>query len=243
MTNAQYFTLRRLHSLLGVFPLGVFLFNHLLTNSSGILGADFFEHKVSLIESLGPALPIVEAVFIFIPLALHIVLGIFIALQARNEYRGAREYKRNWAYILQRWTGWLALVYIVWHVVNLRFLHDPLETPFSMTLADMFYTMPLAAFYVPFYILGSLAVIYHFANGLCTFCMSWGITVGERSQRYVGYAAGGVGAVLAVMLFAAVFAFWNEGRKIDQMEPAEYASYKQELLDIHKKEVKAAELE
>jgi succinate dehydrogenase / fumarate reductase, cytochrome b subunit len=236
MTNAQYFTLRRLHSLLGVFPLGVFLFNHLLTNSSGILGADYFEDKVALIWSLGPLLPIVEAVFIFIPLALHIALGIFIAMQARMEVRGAKEYARNWAYIFQRWTGWIALVFIVWHVITLRFMHDHMVQPFSVKLADMFYDAPQAYFYIPFYFIGSLSVIYHFANGLCTFCMSWGITVGQRSQRYVAWGAGAFGLLLTLMMTTSIFAFWNEGRKMEQMSESERTEYVEYLLSIHEKD-------
>jgi succinate dehydrogenase/fumarate reductase cytochrome b subunit len=36
--DRHYFLIRRLHSLSGVFPIGVFLFPHLLTNSSIVWG-------------------------------------------------------------------------------------------------------------------------------------------------------------------------------------------------------------
>lgn len=239
MTNAQYFTLRRLHSLLGVFPLGVFLFNHLLTNSTGILGAKFFEEKVALIHLLGPALPIVEALFIFIPLSLHIALGVYIATQARHETRGAMaKYGRNWAYTAQRWTGWLALAFILYHVIHLRFIHLPIwDKPFSVTLGEMFYELPFAPFFVLFYLLGGLAVIFHFANGLCTFCMSWGITVGPKSQQAVTYAAGGIGAVLVAMLVTSIFSFWREGAIMNDLahnNPDGFRAYVLELQQVHK---------
>jgi len=233
MDNTNYFLLRRLHSLLGVFPLGIFLFNHLLTNSTLAISMEFFEHKVALIHSLGPLLPFVEAVFIFIPLAIHIVLGVYIALQSRIEI-GAMNYGRNWAYAFQRWTGWIALAYIAYHVIHLRFLHDMAAKPFSMVLAEMFTTMPMAALIVPIYIIGGLAVVYHFANGLCTFCMSWGLTIGPKSQQLVARAAIGLGAVLTLMLLTAVGASIRHGLSDDFRDGAKQQAMLEKLQSYHK---------
>ena len=233
MTNAQYFSLRRLHSLVGVFPLGVFLLNHLLVNASAMLGAEFFEHKVALIHSLGRLLPIVEAGFIFIPLAIHIALGVFIACQARYEVRAGKEYGRNWAYIFQRITGWAALVYISYHVIHLSFLHaENSVKPYSVTLSEMFYG-PMGMLYIPLYLAGGLAVIFHFANGLCTFCMTWGITVGAKSQKAMSFAAAGVGGLLSILLISSIAAFWREGSIRAGKTEAERASYTETLKAIH----------
>ena len=229
MNNASYFLLRRLHSLLGIFPLGLFLFNHLLTNSTAMISAEFFEEKVKLIHMLGPLLPIVEAVLIFVPLSLHIALGIYIATQGKIEISGL-PYRRNYAYAFQRWTGWIALVYIAYHVIHLRFMHDMHAEPFSLVLARMFnegmWGIP-GIVWIAFYLVGGLAVVYHFANGLCTFCMSWGITVGPKSQKMMAYAATGVGAVLTLMLLTAIVAFVRIGPK------AEEPGFKEKLQLIH----------
>ncbi len=231
MNNTNYFLLRRLHSLLGVFPLGVFLFNHLLTNSSAIVSAQFFEEKVALIHSLGPLLPLVEAGFIFIPLALHIALGVYIALTGKSEVGRNLPYGRNWAYAFQRWTGWIALAFIVYHVVHLRFLHKPhmYDIPFSVELGVMFTEMPVALFFVPAYLIGGLAVIFHFANGLCTFCMTWGITVGPQSQRIMVWVALAVGAILTLLLVTAIIAFIQIG--LDPQFGTE--EFIQPLRDVH----------
>lgn len=215
MNNTNYFLLRRVHSLLGVIPLGIFLFNHLLTNSTGIMGTEAFEHKVALIHMLGPALPLVEAVMIFIPLAIHIGLGVYIAMTSKMET--GLKYGRNWAYNFQRWTGWIALIFIVYHVIHLRFMHDMTAAPFSFELARMF-SGPMAVLFVPAYLIGGLAVVYHFANGLCTFCMTWGITTGPAAQKGMAYVGAGIGGVLTVMLLTSVIAFAREGmlyRKMD----------------------------
>lgn len=235
MTDAQYFLLRRIHSLLGVIPLSIFVFNHLLTNSTGIISADFFEHKVALIHALGPFLPIVEAIFIFIPLSLHIGLGVYIALQSKTELGGnMNKYGRNWAFILQRLTGWIALAFMLYHVIHLRFLHDMMAKPFSIVLAEMFTIQPWAWLIVPAYIIGGLAVIFHMANGLCTFCMSWGITVGETSQRYMAYAATGLGVFLTVLLLTSIAAYMRIGLSEEFLDPVLREALIERLLDLHR---------
>ena len=234
MGSMNYFLLRRLHSLLGVFPLGVFLFNHLLTNSTGMVSAEFFEHKVALIHMLGPLLPFVEAVFIFIPLALHIALGVYIALQSKVEVGASMPYARNWAFALQRWTGWFALVFILYHVIHLRFLHDLEKAPFSIVLAEMFYGSPFSVLWIIGYLIGGLSVVYHFANGLCTFCMSWGITVGPKSQSWMARAAFGVGAVLTLMLLSSIAGFTRIGYQYANMDETEKAAFVEKLQAIHK---------
>ncbi len=227
MTDRQYFLLRRLHSLLGVFPLGIFLVEHLITNSMAMLGDRFFESKIALFQILGPALPLVEAVFIFIPLVLHITIGIYIALQSRTESQ--LSYRRNSAYKLQRITGWIALVYIAVHTIHLRFVHDVGSVPFSMELAGMFYG-PSGFFWVPVYLIGGASVIFHFANGLCTFCMSWGITIGKESQRYMSYAGIGVGLALFLLLVSSVVGFMRMGPLAENPEyVAELVEYRDSL--------------
>ncbi len=214
MNNMQYFLIRRVHSLLGVIPLGAFLFAHLTTNSMSVFGQDAFTHKVALIHSLGPLLPFVEAAFIFIPLALHIVIGVAIALTAKNN---ATElgYGRNWAYTAQRWTGWAALAFILYHTITLRFLDVAgvgAKATGGVQAGDVFFQYLAEAFQNPLFILaylvGSASVIFHFANGLCTFCMTWGITVGPKSQKWMAYIATAVGIMLMGMMVSSIVGFY-----------------------------------
>lgn len=37
------------------------------------------------------------------------------------------------------------------------------------------------------YLLGMLASVFHFCNGITTFCMTWGIAKGPRCQRIISY--------------------------------------------------------
>ena len=72
------FLLYRLFSLAGFIPVGAFLIVHLLTNASVLGGAAAFQSRVDLIHSLGPLLPAVEWIFIFIPMLFHAVMGFVI---------------------------------------------------------------------------------------------------------------------------------------------------------------------
>ncbi|NQD65077.1 succinate dehydrogenase, partial [Bacillus haikouensis] len=52
-----------------------------------------------------------------------------------------------------------------------------------------------------------LSTIFHFANGLWSFCVSWGITVSPRSQLIATYVTIGIFVALSVVGMRAIFAF------------------------------------
>jgi len=57
-----------------------------------------------------------------------------------------------------------------------------------------------------FYVLGVISAVFHFCNGIFTFCITWGLTVSERSQALVQRASLALFAVLglgAVTILAA----------------------------------------
>jgi succinate dehydrogenase / fumarate reductase cytochrome b subunit len=56
------------------------------------------------------------------------------------------------------------------------------------------------------YPIGILASCYHFANGLWTAAITWGLTISARSQRRFGYLCGAVGLILLVLGYSALFA-------------------------------------
>ena len=53
------------------------------------------------------------------------------------------------------------------------------------------------------YLLGVFAAVFHFANGIWTFCITWGITVGESAQRISKWIFYGLGLGLLVLGTAA----------------------------------------
>lgn len=210
----HHFLLRRLHSLSGVFPIGVFLINHLLTNS---LTTDplAFNEEVHWIHSL-PYLIFIEFGMIFLPLAFHAGYGIVIARQGRANVI-QYGWLDNWRYTLQRTSGWIAAAFIVIHLAHFRFAHwfgGPTYVgtpdPYGMTQEGFYQVLPSVAWYT-IYTIGLIASVYHFANGLCTFCITWGITVGDQSRRRVSVVAALIGLLLLGWGFKSLYGIGTGG--------------------------------
>ena len=53
-----------------------------------------------------------------------------------------------------------------------------------------------AWFTLSFYMVGLTAAVYHFANGIWTFAISWGILGGPDSQRWFQYVCLLIGIVM-----------------------------------------------
>ena len=124
-----------------------------------------------------------EVCGIAIPLLFHAIYGIYIALQAKNN-PGNYGFVRNWNFALQRYTAWFLVVFLIWHVFYLRiFVKGITGTPISYELLqNYFLSNPIFAL---LYVIGMFAAIFHFCNGITTFCMTWGIAKGPRIQQVV----------------------------------------------------------
>jgi succinate dehydrogenase / fumarate reductase cytochrome b subunit len=244
----NYFLLRRLHSLTGIVPIGVFLIAHLTTNSSLLWGkwglrsegADetiisggvhYFWKEVQWINNQIPHLLLIEIV-LWVSIAFHSILGVYYARTGKaNTARYA--YQSNWRYSLQRITGYIAIFYIFYHIATLRWGWEflvPGKTEWSAdyaasTLAralrgsDAEYTA-MGIVVSLFYFVGITASVYHFANGLWTAAITWGLTVSAPAQRRWGYVCAMVGVGLMGMawmsLAGALITPPNEMREVEQ---------------------------
>ncbi len=189
----RHFVLRKLHSLSGIVPVGLFLCVHLFTNAKAIQGSTCFGHAVAEINHL-PFLPAVEIFGIFLPLAFHAGFGVVLATQAKANV-GSYGYGRNWLYVFQRVTAWITLLFIIVHLKDFRvakalgMMHYP---EFYNQLSSMLGVRWRALLYL----FGTTAAVFHFANGLRTFLFSWGVTVSQRSQRWAAIATAALGVGL-----------------------------------------------
>lgn len=218
----HHFLLRKVHSLTGIVPVGVFLIEHLLTNSAAFgwfglfkAGPESFNDKVHWLHGL-PFLPLLELFGIFLPLAFHAGYGVVIALTAEPN-SGVYGYGANRRYTLQRMTAWITLLFIVIHLLKFRFAHwvgwgpefmDPANPDkFEITRRGFHeWVLPLWLT-LAFYAVGLSAAVFHFCNGLWTFCISWGVTIGAQAQKRVGYACAGLAAILMSWGVASLYAF------------------------------------
>ena len=114
------FVVRRLHSLVGLIPIGAYMVIHLVTNASLLDGAKTFQGRVDQINSLGPTtLTLVEWTFIFLPILFHGIVGLIIVLRGERNVAWY-PYVGNFRYTLQRWTGVIAFVFILYHVFHMH---------------------------------------------------------------------------------------------------------------------------
>jgi len=200
------FLIRRLHSLSGLVPVGAYMTVHLLVNSSLVNGAGAFQNNVNQIHSLGVFLPAVEWAFIFLPILFHAAFGVWIIKSGKSNVDRYR-YTSNFRYAMQRWTGIVAILFIFFHVFHLHgWFHtdywlENVAKPLGMAKfrpynAASTLATALSGFLWPiFYLLGVLACVYHFANGVWTAGITWGVWLSPKAQQWATYActAGGIG--------------------------------------------------
>ena len=213
------FLLRRLHSLSGIVPVGAYMVIHLLTNASVLDSAATFQRSVYQIHSLGAVLPVVEWVFIFLPLIYHAVYGVLI-VRGMAPNSGTYKYISNRRYTLQRATGMIAFVFIMWHVFHMHgWFHadawmqnvaEPLGggqfRAYNATSSAA--EAMQASLIVPIlYAIGVLSCVFHLANGIWTFGITWGLWVTPRSQQWANVACLVFGLGLAAVSMGALFGF------------------------------------
>lgn len=177
------FAYRRLHSLLGVIPIGAFLIVHLVVNYFAVYGEESFNKATNFMESL-PFLVVLEIVLIYLPILYHAILGVYLVFESKNNYT-RYGYFRNWMYFLQRVTGIITLIYIAWHVWETRIQVMLGNAPLDYSLMDNILSSPVM-FWI--YIVGLISTTFHFANGLWSFLVSWGFTQSPKSQKIATYA-------------------------------------------------------
>lgn len=232
------FLLRRLHSLSGLVPVGAYMVVHLLVNASVLNGAATYQDSVYKIHSLGRILPIVEWGFIFLPLLFHAVFGVVIVRGGLPNTR-SYPYGANIRYTLQRATGMVALLFILFHVFQMHgwfhfdwWLRNVAEPwgghqfrPYNAT-STAAEAVQQSALVSLFYLVGILACVFHLANGLWTMGITWGVWVTPAAQRRASVLCAVLGVGLGLVSLGAWggFAFLGkEGREAaEQVEDRMY---------------------
>jgi succinate dehydrogenase / fumarate reductase cytochrome b subunit len=143
-----------------------------------------------------------EIFIIYLPILYHAIYGLYIAFTGKNNVNKYNHF-RNWMFVLQRITGVITLIFIVWHVwetriakafgaeVNFDMMANIVDNPFALAL----------------YLVGIVSAVFHFANGLWAFFVSWGITVSPRSQQISTYVTLGIFVVMSIIGVRAILAF------------------------------------
>lgn len=198
------FYLRRLHSLSGILPIGLFLVFHLFANSTAIVSEENYNALINFLRTL-PFVEYIEWAVLYIPIIFHAAYGILIYTTAKPNH-WQYSHLENWRYILQRVTGLIAMVYIYYHIMQFKTVEDLDYNYVANTLSStqVIPLLPEIPFINPFsiywfYVIGLFSINYHFANGIWGFCITWGITVGKQAQRVVAWLSVLVFIVLMIL--------------------------------------------
>lgn len=223
------FVLRRLHSLMGLMPIGGYLAFHLLTNASIVDGVEVYQRRADQIHELGvtTVVLLLEWPVVFLPILFHGILGLLIVCRGKRNLTDY-PYGGNIRYTLQRATGVIAFLFILWHVFH---MHGWLKNPWWMehvvrplgggkfdprsafTAAE---AIQASIWIQVLYAVGVLACVVHLANGLWTLGITWGIWTSPRAQRWANIPCAAVGVFLAVAGLAAIVGMAEAKRDPDK---------------------------
>jgi succinate dehydrogenase / fumarate reductase cytochrome b subunit len=201
------FVRARLGSLLAVAPLGVWTFFHLWNNLAAFQGAEKWQSAV--IDYPHPVAQVITGLIVLLPLVIHAVWGVGRLLSARpNNVRYG--FYTNFKYALQRLTAIGVLFFLGAHLW-LAMIHPRLVEGHGESFADIAHEM---RFHVPtliVYILGTLGVAYHLANGLQTWAMGWGVVSSQRALKRLEWGVIALFLLLLAMSWGAIFALYQAG--------------------------------
>ena len=202
-----HFIYRRLHSLTGIVPVGLFLIYHLYIQLYLHSGAEVYNEVVNSFYDSPLALWVL-ALIVYIPLIFHSVYGAMITFEAKAQPN--YHYFAHLLYWLQRLSGIGVLFFIIAHVWNTQLgplMADSWGTHFEH-LAEGFADPESGLVTKTVYVLGVLGATFHFANGINTFSITWGIALTPRSQLRMRVISVITFLVLTVSSFYALAAIW-----------------------------------
>ncbi len=231
-THPGYFLLRRLHSLTGIM-FGMYICVHLLINATLIqgpgkkhsdtaplatgsvkiaaveesAGVSIFQQQVDKIHSL-PFLLGVELAFIFAPIVVHTIYGIYVMMNGKPNL-GHYGYVKNWFYVLQRVSAVALILFIFFHVGAMfgwfgpGLAFRPHGEAFESTVQHVQASWILSLVVYP---LGVIAGTFHLANGFWAAGVAWGLTVSKQAQNRWGLVCLGLFFFTTACGFVAIIA-------------------------------------
>lgn len=198
----------RLGSLLAVVPLGIWTINHVWDNLAAWRGAEAWQQEVT--QFANPFTQAVTATIALLPLLIHTVWGIGRIFSSRPNNAAYRTYG-NFKYILQRISAVGVLLFLGAHIWQ-AFLHPRLVLGHAEQFADIAAFMHHNVPTLLVYLLGTLGVAYHLAQGLWSFCWTWGLAGGEnKAFKRMDVMLVIFFVVFLAMSWGAIFALYQAG--------------------------------
>ncbi len=197
----------RLGSFVSMLPLGVWTLNHLWDNLAVYRGAEAWQKAVTTYPH--PVAHLLTLTMVLLPLAIHTVWGIRRLFSFRPNNARYPLFS-NFKYLLQRLSAVGVLFFLGAHIW-LAMLHPRLVEGHAEPFSDIASQMRFHGPTLMVYLLGTLAVCYHLANGIFGFAWTWGLTAGEKSYRRIGVGVIVSFLVMLAMAWSAIYGLWVAG--------------------------------
>jgi succinate dehydrogenase / fumarate reductase cytochrome b subunit len=193
---------RAAFSLTGIVPLGAFLLVHAAINARALHGDAAFARAVRAVQQL-PALPLVEAVFIYLPLAVHAAIGGWL-VATRRSFSPPTPYSPG-VRAGVRVTGVVVAAFLVMHLPELRFASPgehlgpgELATRLDADLSTVTHGVPWRGLA---YLVGTACATFHLAAGLWgAFAISERARASVKRRRWAAWAIAALGTVMWLTL-------------------------------------------
>jgi succinate dehydrogenase / fumarate reductase cytochrome b subunit len=209
----------RLASFLAIFPLGVWTFIHVWNNLAAFRAADDqgASWQAAVTEYPHPIAQLLTGIVVLLPLALHTAWGIGRLLTSRPNNLRYRHFA-NLKYLLQRLAAVGVLLFLgahLWLALLRPRLVEGHREWFGDAVVDGKLVHGIAwemRHHTPtlvVYLLGTLGVAFHLANGVETMAMGWGIATSRRGLKRVEWLSWGVFLSLLAMCWAVIYAMWK----------------------------------
>ena len=176
-----HFYLRRLHSLLGLLPVGAFLLFHLWENSQSRLGLEHYNQQVVAALQEMNYLLVLEIFVIALPILFHAGYGLVILGSGSAELK-PYPWLHNRFYWLQRVSGVGILLFLLFHVGMTR-IWGLWEPSIRMDLYSHMHRLLSNPLFFLLYLAGLILSVFHLCNGLWTMGITWGVTVSPSAQK------------------------------------------------------------
>jgi succinate dehydrogenase cytochrome b subunit len=194
---------RKAFSLTGVVPLGAFLVLHAAINARALHGHAAFVSTVHAIQGI-PALPLLEAVVVYVPLGVHGAIGAWLVATGRTLAGPTAPYSRAMRAAV-RVTGVVVAAFLAMHLPELRFASPgvhleggALATRLDADLSSVSHGVPWRGLA---YLVGSGCATFHFAGGLWgAFAVSERARGSERNRRWAAWALAALGTAMWLTL-------------------------------------------
>ena len=177
-----------------------FLIVHLIGNLTLYGGQDLFNAYVEHLHSLGPVITLAEAALLLMAI-IHVLTGatlFYENITARpkryltNKSAGGRTLGSS----TMPYTGFLLLVFIVFHLINFHFV-DHTDRTVYLIVSDAFSQIG----YIVIYIIAVIVAAVHVSHGFWSVFQS----IGANHPKYMPYIRGG--SIVLSLIIGAGFGF------------------------------------